>query len=123
METTDKKRLKMLVVDDNEKMRRMIRNIVKDLAGEIFECGDGAEALAAYEQHQPDWTLMDVRMKGINGIEATRRIKARWPEARIVIVTNYDSPDLREEAAKAGAEGYILKENLFEVRRFLIPSP
>jgi len=63
--------------------------------------------------------LMDIEMNGLDGITATRRIKAAHPAAKIIIVTNYDDPALREAARNAGACGYVLKENLFEVSSLL----
>lgn len=111
--------MKLLIVEDNLAMRRMIRRLVADLADEISECGDGAEAVALYPALQPDWVLMDIEMQHLNGLAATRQIKADFPAARIVIVTNYNDATLREAAAQAGASGYVLKENLPEVRQLL----
>ncbi|MEW6125895.1 MAG: response regulator transcription factor [Acidobacteriota bacterium] len=111
----------LLIVEDNANMRRVIRSIVKDLA-EIRECEDGARALAAYRQHQPDWVLMDIKMAAVGGIQATREIKAAFPEARIIMVTNYDDAELREAARLAGASRYVLKENLLEIRDILAAS-
>ncbi|MGH9845430.1 MAG: response regulator transcription factor [Blastocatellia bacterium] len=111
--------MKLLIVEDNQSVRRVIRSIVASLADEIFECEDGADALPAYTEWAPDWVLMDVAMKNVDGITATRNIRAQYPDAKIIIVTNYDEADLRESAREAGACGYVLKENLFEVRRWL----
>lgn len=110
--------MKILIVEDNEQMRRMICNVVRDLAT-IEECSDGAEAVAAFGRCLPDWVLMDIKMHAVNGIEATRRIKAAFPEARVLIVTNYDDNDLREEARLAGACQYVLKENLLALRSII----
>ncbi len=111
--------MSILIVDDSAPMRRMIRSFVKDLAAEIQECGDGAEVLPVYAAQRPDWVLMDITMKQTDGLTATRQLLAQWPLAHVVIVTNYDDDMLREQARQAGAQGYILKENLLEVRRFL----
>ena len=111
--------MRLLIVEDNYQMRRLIKSIVGDLADLAFECGDGAEALEAYRAHEPDWVLMDIEMKTLDGISATRQIKAAFPDARVVIVTEYDNDDWRIEARDAGACGYVLKENLLEVRRIL----
>ena len=62
---------------------------------------------------------MDLQMERLSGIEATRRIRAAWPEARIVIVTEYDDQHWRAAARQAGACGYLLKDDLLEVRRRL----
>ncbi len=111
--------MKILIVEDSEKMRQVIKSFVLSLAEEIHECADGAEALTAYEQLHPDWVLMDIMMKGMDGLTATRQIKAFYPEARIVILTNYDDADLREAARGAGACEYVMKQNLLDVRRLL----
>jgi CheY-like chemotaxis protein len=108
--------MNLLIVEDNERMRWMIKAVVSDLADETFECSDGAEALPAYRLHRPDWVLMDIKMREMDGLEATRQIRASYPEANIVIVTDYDDEGLRDEALGAGARGYVLKENLPGVR-------
>lgn len=97
----------------------MIRRCVGDLADEINEIDDGAKAFAAYKSFVPDWVLMDIKMKHMNGVAATAEIKAAFPEANILIVTNYNDDRLRETAARAGACGYVLKENLLDLRGLL----
>lgn len=112
--------LKLLIVDDKAQVRRMIRRFISDLATEISEADDGDSALEAYAAFLPDWVLMDIEMKHTNGIVATERIKAAYPQANIVIVTNYDDDSLRERATAAGACGYVLKENLLALRSLLM---
>ena len=111
--------MNFLIVEDNDQMRRVIKSVVQSFAGCIYECSDGAEALPAYAQYRPDWVLMDIRMKELDGIAATRQIKAAFPEANIMIVTDYDDPDLREAARAAGACEFVMKEKLLDVRRIL----
>ena len=111
--------MKILVVDDNPNVRRMIKSIVGNLVEEVYECTDGSEALAAYSTHHPSYVLMDIAMGQMDGIAATRQIIKADPLAKVIIVTNYDEADLREAAQLAGASGYVLKENLFDVRQFL----
>jgi len=111
--------MNLLIVEDNPKMRRMIRSIVADLAERIDECADGSEALSLYAAHPPDYVLMDIQMKNVGGIAATRQICERFNDARIIIVTNYNDQTFREAAREAGAFGYVLKENLLDVRRIL----
>lgn len=106
-------------MDDNAAVRRLITDIVLPFAGEIWECSDGADALSAYLSHRPDLVLMDVRMNNVDGIEATRRIRAADPNARIVIVTNYDDEALRKAAMREGACGYALKDDLLDLVRLL----
>jgi len=112
----------LLIIDDNPQMRRLIRSIVGDLAEIIFECGDGASALTAYVERRPDWVLMDIKMPLMDGITATRRLKTAFPEARVLIVTDYDDADLRESAREAGAENYVIKEELLDLRHFLLTA-
>lgn len=100
-------------------MRRTIRHVVGEFADEIIECDDGAKAFAAYELHHPDWVLMDVEMHEKDGLTATREICAAHPEAQIVIVTKHDDAALRDAAIKAGACGYVMKENLLELHKFI----
>lgn len=111
--------MNLLIVEDNKKMRRMIRSIVTDLADRIVECGDGSEALFLYESTKPDWVLMDIRMAKTDGITATRQIIKRFAEAKIIIITNHNDAFFRESAKAAGASKYVLKENLLDVRRIL----
>jgi CheY-like chemotaxis protein len=111
--------MKLLIVEDSAEMRRLIRRVLAGLATEISECEDGSEALASFARHEPDWVLMDIGMKGMDGLTATRRLLARWPQARIVIVTSHDDDLLREQARQAGAVGYVLKENLLTLRQRL----
>ena len=108
-----------MIVEDNKEMRRLIRSLIEDMAETIDECADGSEAVRAYAEFKPDWVLMEKKMAVMDGIAATGKIKASHPEARIVIVTDYDDKQLREAALGAGASAYVLKENLFEIRRLL----
>lgn len=112
--------MKLLIIDDNPRMRRLIRSVVAGVAAQVFECGDGDEAPAAYARHRPDWVLMDIRMGSTDGITATRKILTDDPQARIVIVTDYDDAALREAAREAGACEYVVKENLLDLRRLFI---
>ncbi|HYW73031.1 MAG TPA: response regulator transcription factor [Pyrinomonadaceae bacterium] len=111
--------MNILIVEDNEQMRRTVKSLVKDLVALVFECDDGASALSAYTQHRPDWVLMDIDLPEIDGISATRQIVAAYPEARVMIVTNYDDAYLREAARLAGACEYVFKKDLIEIRRIL----
>ena len=111
--------MRVLIVDDNSGVRRLIRRLVSDLADSIDECDDGAEAVTMYEALLPDWVLMDIGMKHVDGLEATSAIKSAYPDARILIVTNFDDPGLRDAARKAGACGYVVKDDLFRVREII----
>ncbi len=107
--------MKILIVDDNAGMRRLLRRAVPETASTVWECSDGADALAAYAERQPDVVLMDIRMPRMDGLAATRQIRHFDPAARVVMITDYDDEDLRAAALEAGACGYALKQNLTEL--------
>ncbi len=103
-------------------MRRLLKSLVAGLVFPVHECGNGAEALALCATQRPDWILLDIDTKTIDGISATCEIKAVYPETRIIIFTGYDEADLREAAQEAGACAYVLKENLLAIRELLETS-
>jgi CheY-like chemotaxis protein len=111
--------MKLLVVEDDVRIRQLIASILSPLAAEILECSDGVEALRAYEAHHPDVVLMDVAMPRMDGLAASAAILARDGAARIIIVTNYDDARLRDLARASGACGYVLKENLLDLPRLV----
>ena len=114
--------MKLLLVEDSRPMRVMIKHVIaSDFAaeGEISECADGEQALAMYERERPDCVLMDIELPHLDGIKAAARIKAAFPEARIVMVTNYDDAKLRAAAAAAGAREYVLKDDLLRLKHVL----
>jgi CheY-like chemotaxis protein len=111
--------LRLLIVEDSAPVRRLIKSVVGELADVIYECVDGADALSDYISHRPDFVLMDIQMKLVDGIMATRQITAADPAAQIIIVTDYDQADLREAAKDAGAIGYVVKDNLLDLVSFL----
>ena len=104
--------IRVLIVDDQRLMRDGLRTLIElesdlDVAG---EAADGLEAVTAYRDLGPDIVLMDVRMPNLNGVEATRRIKADWDEANILILTTFDDDEYIFEGLRAGASGYLLKD-------------
>ncbi len=102
----------VLVVDDHALLRTGVANIINqehDLEV-VAEAGTGAEAVAAYERHRPDVVLLDLRMPVMEGVEAVRRIREIDPQARVVVLTTYDTDDEITRALKAGAKAYVLKD-------------
>jgi DNA-binding NarL/FixJ family response regulator len=103
---------RVLIADDQALVRGGFRMIL-DAKGDIEvvgEAGDGGEAVAVTERERPDVVLMDVRMPGTDGIEATRRIVASGSAARIIVLTTYDADEYIFGALRAGASGFMLKD-------------
>jgi DNA-binding NarL/FixJ family response regulator len=104
--------IRVLLVDDQRLMREGLRILLELESGlEIVgEAADGQAALEAYADLLPDVVLMDVRMPGMDGVEATWRLRERWPEARVIILTTFDDDEYVFEGLRAGARGYLLKD-------------
>jgi CheY-like chemotaxis protein len=113
------KTMTVLIVDDNPSVRRLLRRAILGDASSIWECSDGADVERAYAEYKPDIVLMDVRMQRMDGLAATRMLRRANPDAKIVVVTDYDDDDVRRAASEAGASGYILKQNLTELAQLV----
>lgn len=111
--------MKVLIVDDNKSIRQLVREYLPDETDQVYECLDGSEALRDYKRYRPDWVLMDQEMPRMDGITAIREIVSEFPNAHICMVTAYDDDDLRSAAFSAGATGFVLKENLSDLRGVL----
>jgi len=111
--------MKLLLVDDNDRIRKIMRNMCSAHFDEVIECCDGTEALAAFHLSIPDWVIMDIRMKKMDGIEATEKIIASHPEAKIIVVSQYNDEPTIDAAKKVGAVEFVNKENLSNVIEFI----
>ncbi len=108
---TDSSRMKILLVDDHEPIRRNIRQLI-ELQTDYQVVGEGATGLDAVERVEslhPDLVLMDMNMPGMSGPEATKVIKERYPEIKVLALTAFADMTLVAEMVKAGASGYLLK--------------
>lgn len=111
--------MRILIVDDNALVRRTIRVVLAGVATEIDECADGDEVLAHFESFSPEVVLMDVGMARMDGIGATALLRAAHPDARVIVVSDFDQDDVRSAARDAGAEGYVTKHDLLDLRTLL----
>ncbi len=104
--------VRLLLVDDQRLMRDGLRTLLEMEPGlqVVGEASNGQEGLDAYAALLPDVVLMDVRMPVLDGVEATRRLRARWPAARVIILTTFDDDEYVFEGLRAGALGYLLKD-------------
>jgi DNA-binding NarL/FixJ family response regulator len=103
--------MRVLLVDDHPLFRDGVRSLLEARGVQVIgEAGDGEEAVQKALQFRPDVILMDIKMPRMDGLEATRLIKARLPEVKIVILTVSDEEHMLFEAIKSGAQGYLLKD-------------
>jgi DNA-binding NarL/FixJ family response regulator len=104
--------IRVIVADDHALFRRGLEMVLESEPDieVVAEANDGNEVIALAEQHMPDLVLMDVRMPGRNGIEATQAIKDAVPHTKILMLTISDEEEDLYDAIKAGANGYLLKE-------------
>ena len=102
----------VLIADDQPAFRKLLRRVLAELPADVIECPDGAAAVVAYEQHRPDWALLDWMMPNLDGLAATRSIRARHPDARCVVITVHFTQTLAREADEAGACACLPKEKL-----------
>ncbi len=103
--------IRVLVVDDHAMVRRGLAAFMKakpDLQL-VGEAANGGEAITLCERMQPDVVLMDLIMPGMSGAEATRAIRSRWPQVRVIALTSFGDKELVREALGAGALSYLLK--------------
>lgn len=104
--------VKVLVVDDSEDARFLLRKRLdqKRQFKIVGEAGDGAEALTRIEELQPDLVIMDVRMPGMDGVEATKQIRDRFPRVSVLAYSAFGDEDQMNAMREAGAVGYVLKD-------------
>ncbi|WP_256673606.1 response regulator, partial [Nocardia cyriacigeorgica] len=102
----------VLVVDDQELVRGGLRRILRRRDGFVItECADGDEVVSALAAGRPDVILMDLRMKRVGGIDATRLVRARPDAPPVLVLTTFDDDQLLSGALRAGAARFILKDS------------
>jgi len=104
-------KIKVMVVDDHPLMRIGVASIVnarQDMSV-VAQTGTGEEAVALFQKHKPDVTLMDLRLPGMSGVDAIRAIRRVHSSSRFVILTTYDGDADIHQALEAGAQGYVIK--------------
>jgi DNA-binding NarL/FixJ family response regulator len=108
--------IKVVVVDDHTILRQGIKALLDNQEGieVVGEAKDGREALKIIEETLPDVILMDIAMPGLNGLEATRRIKKKFPKTKVLVLTMYTNEEYIFQILNAGANGYLVKETAFQ---------
>jgi DNA-binding NarL/FixJ family response regulator len=120
--------IRVLSVDDHAIVREGIAMIINAQPGMLMvaQASNGREAIERFREHKPDVTLMDLRLPDMSGIDATIAIRREFPEARIIILTTFESNSESQRALAAGASAYLLKsahprEMAETIRRLYIP--
>lgn len=105
--------LRILITDDHEIVRRGLKALLASRTGWVVcaEATNGRDAIALAAQHRPDIVIMDIAMPGLNGLEATRKIRKMLPKTQVLILTLHYSDQLVREVVDSGARGYILKSD------------
>jgi CheY-like chemotaxis protein len=111
--------MKLLIADDSQDARELVGRLCASLATDIRYCEDGDEAIRCYETFQPDWTILDLSMPRMDGLAATRIILQQYPNARIVVLTQYRGAEYEQAARHAGARAFVSKDNLQELLTLL----
>jgi len=106
-------RIRVLLVDDHSLVRAGIRGLLEARPNVevIGEASDGSEAIELTRAHRPDIVLMDLTMRGKTGLEATAQITREFPDIRVVILSMHNTQDYVDQALRAGASGYLIKDS------------
>jgi DNA-binding NarL/FixJ family response regulator len=105
-------KIRVMVVDDHTIVREGVKALIElqEDIEVVAEANSSIECLDEIDKVLPDVILMDLKMPGIDGIEATRLIKEKYPQTKVILLTNYDDDEYVIESIKAGADGYVLKD-------------
>ncbi len=116
----------VLIADDSEFMRNLLREILEEDHTIVGEAENGVEAVEVFKETQPDLVMMDIVMPIRDGIEATNEIKTQHPESNVIMCTSVGQEEKMKEAVKAGADGYITKPfqkpSVIEAIQDVVPS-
>jgi DNA-binding NarL/FixJ family response regulator len=104
-------RIRVFSVDDHPHMREGIAMVINSQPGMLMvaQAANGRDAIERFREHKPDVTLMDLRLPDMSGIDAAIAIRREFPEARIIILTTFDSDTDRQRALAAGARAFVIK--------------
>lgn len=105
-------RIRLLIVDDHEVVRLGLRTLLRDEPDleVVAEAGSAEEAMVQVGNHHPHVVILDIQLPGRSGLEACQEIRHQFPETQVVILTSHGGENFAEQALRAGAAGYVLKQ-------------
>lgn len=106
-----KETIRVLIVEDHNVVRQGLVALINMAEGiqVVGEAADGVEAITQFRKHQPDVTMIDLRLPKMGGVDVIQRVRSEWPNARFVVLTTYDGDEDIYRALKSGAKAYLLK--------------
>ncbi len=114
--------LKLMIIDDNARFRALVRQILTTGDDRVLEMDDGAGVNELYAEFNPDWVLMDVNMKFVNGMDATKQLIQAHPHAKVIFLSNFINKKLIAKGLGLGAKAYVSKEDVFAVQEIIRPQ-
>ena len=114
-----KQPMKLLIVEENPGLRRLLLTLLSEQGHEIRACSEGTEALSLCALEQPDWVVLDLNLARADGLSLTRQLLSVCPQTRVLLVADEDDARLRVRAKQAGASQVISKERLTELPALL----
>ncbi len=110
---------RLLIVEDSSQFRKLLVDLLHGYYDKIYECTGGVDVMKAYKKFKPDCVLMDTQMKKKNAFAVTKQIKTVHPDARVVLMSPYNDPEIDVEARASGAERAVLQENLLDLKNIV----
>lgn len=110
--------MKLLIVDDNPHIIKIIHQLLKERFDEIFECSDVLTAVRIFEENQPEWVVMDIEMPEIDGLAGVRMIKNKYPNSRIIMVSKFQDKEIVDFSKYVGADAFFSKDDLSKLNTY-----
>lgn len=111
--------MKILVIEHNHEMRRLLKSMINEIADEVYETSGGDETATLYQSVRPDWVVIDIFREPENGLNDAASIREIDPDANIVFVSNYTDDRTRQWAKTAGGKAFFGKDDLVNLVDFL----